>query len=162
MLVALATPRLLAIFTERQVMLTGAAIAPAGIALLCVLIASDPSPRVGRGLLILTWATLGIATSLINTPSARLLRASSDDDNRQAVFTAQFSLSHACFLLTYPIAGWIGAGLSQLTAALVLTCLADASSTPSPTATSPASSAKASTTQTTKSPGKPPTTERPT
>lgn len=124
MLVALTMPRLLAIFTDRQVMLAGAAIAPAGITLLCVLIASDPSPRVGWGLLILTWASLGIATSLINTPSARLLRASSDEGNRQAVFTAQFSLSHACFLLTYPIAGWVGAGLGQLTAALVLACLA--------------------------------------
>ncbi|MEE3849910.1 MFS transporter [Gordonia sp. LSe1-13] len=124
MLVALATPRLLAIFTDRQVMLAGAAIAPAGITQLCVLIASGPSPPVGWGLLILTWAILGIATSLINTPSARLLRASSDEGNRQAVFTAQFSLSHACFLLTYPIAGWVGAGVGQLYAALILSCLA--------------------------------------
>ncbi|WP_078113979.1 MFS transporter [Gordonia sp. IITR100] len=124
MIVALAMPRLLTIGTDRRVMISGAAVVPIGIALLCVLIATDPAPGLGWVLLILTWATLGAATSLINTPSARLLREFSSDSNRPAVFTAQFSLSHACFLLTYPIAGWVGAGLGQLTAALVLACLA--------------------------------------
>lgn len=124
MIVALALPRLLTTGTDRQVMLAGAAVVPAGMVLLCVLIATDPVPRIGWGLLILTWATLGAATSLVTTPSARLLRAFSSDSNRPAVFTAQFSLSHACFLLTYPIAGWVGAGLGHLTAALVLVCLA--------------------------------------
>ena len=35
---------------------------------------------------------------------------------------AQFSLSHACYLLTYPIAGWLGdaAGLQAATAALAV------------------------------------------
>jgi hypothetical protein len=39
------------------------------------------------------------------------------------VFAAQFSLSHACFLLTYPLAGWVG-GLQPapvLVRALLLT-----------------------------------------
>src|SRR5829696_4187633 len=28
--------------------------------------------------------------------------------HRPAVFAAQFELSHACWLLTYPLAGWLG------------------------------------------------------
>lgn len=38
--------------------------------------------------LLIVWAVLGAATSLVNTPSSRLL---------------------ACFLITYPIAGCVGA-----------------------------------------------------
>ena len=40
-----------------------------------------------------------------------------------AAFAAQFSLSHACWLVTYPLAGWLGAvGLGR--AALVLAVVA--------------------------------------
>jgi len=54
------------------------------------------------------------------------LRAQSDSGTRTAVFTAQFSLSHACFLLTYPIAGWLGAAAGQAWAAVTSTVLAAA------------------------------------
>ena len=63
---------------------------------------------------------LGAATSLVLTPSARLLRRASTEDNRPAVFAAQFSLSHACFLLTYPAAGALGAWLGLSVTALIL------------------------------------------
>ena len=44
---------------------------------------------------------------------------------RHSVFAAQFSLSHACWLVTYPLAGWLGAaGLRG--AALVLAVVAAA------------------------------------
>ncbi len=62
----------------------------------------------GWGALILTWIVLGAGTSLINTPSARLLADASTPANRNLVYTAQFALSHACFLVTYPLAGWVG------------------------------------------------------
>jgi DNA-binding transcriptional ArsR family regulator len=45
------------------------------------------------------------------------------------VFTAQFSLSHACFLLTYPIAGWVGAGAGQFAAAITLALVATLAAT---------------------------------
>ena len=70
------------------------------------------------------WGVLGIGTSMISTPSSRLLRRVSTDGTRSYLFTAQFSLSHACFMLTYPVAGWLGAAVGQPTAALVLGGLA--------------------------------------
>ncbi|WP_062378919.1 MFS transporter [Demequina pelophila] len=81
----------------------------------------------GRGwpALLATWALLGVSTSLMNTPSSRLLADASTPENRNLVYTAQFALSHACFLVTYPIAGWIGArSLSLATAALLALALA--------------------------------------
>jgi hypothetical protein len=40
--------------------------------------------------------------------------------DRGAVFAAQFALSHACWLVTYPLAGWIGATAGLSAAALAL------------------------------------------
>ena len=46
-------------------------------------------------------------------------------DELPAAFAAQFSLSHACWLVTYPLAGWLGTvGLG--TAAIVLAVVAAA------------------------------------
>ncbi|WP_406281949.1 MFS transporter [Nocardia sp. NBC_00881] len=119
MLVALLVPRLLITVADRRLMLTGATVIPLGLAAVTVVLAS-PSPRVGWVMLGVLWVALGAGTSMINTPSARLLRAQSEPDNRTSVFAAQFSLSHACFMLTYPIAGWVGASIGQLAATLTL------------------------------------------
>ncbi|MFF0815392.1 MFS transporter [Rhodococcus sp. NPDC003318] len=121
MVVALLVPRLLARASDRAVMLSGAALAPVGLAAAAVL-ALVPSGS--WALLAVAWTALGAATSLVNTPAARLLRAESTTETRTSVFAAQFSLSHACFLVTYPIAGWVGAVTSQFVAATVLTVLA--------------------------------------
>jgi hypothetical protein len=44
------------------------------------------------------------------------LRRSAQPADRPAVFAAQFALSHACWLVTYPLAGWLGtAGGMQAT-----------------------------------------------
>jgi len=69
------------------------------------------------------WVLLGMGTSLVNTPSSRLLADASTPANRNLVYTAQFALSHACFLLTYPIAGWLGA-VNLTGAAVALTLVA--------------------------------------
>lgn len=123
MIVALAIPRLLTGIPDRRLMLTGCAILPVGLAGAALLAALEPGPRAGWMLLVVAWSIMGAGTSLINTPSARLLRAQSDSSNRTAVFTAQFSLSHACFLVTYPIAGWLGAAAGQAWAAVTSTVL---------------------------------------
>ncbi|SUD47585.1 enterobactin exporter EntS [Nocardia otitidiscaviarum] len=102
--VALATPRLLAALGDRRLMLTGTRLLAAGSTAAAAL-----TPLLDWPLLACTWMALGAGTSLVNTPAARLLRAGSPPGDRTAVFTAQFSLSHAAFLLTYPIAGWAGA-----------------------------------------------------
>jgi len=79
-------------------------------------------------LVLAGWFLLGAAYSLSVTPSGRLLRRSSHNDNRPAVFAAQFALSHACWLIAYPLAGWIGATWGQ-GAALAGMCLLSATGT---------------------------------
>lgn len=105
MVVALGMPRLLRRVSDQLVMLLG------GIALPALLTLSILSIGLSQWwLLLILWAFMGAASSLILTPSARILRRASTDDNRPSVFAAQFSLSHLCFLLCYPIAGMVGFG----------------------------------------------------
>ena len=119
MLVALALPRVLERFDERNVMLLGCAVLPVGLLSLAGIVVAPATPLTWSGLLVI-WFVLGAATSSILTPSARLLRRSSDETNRPAVFAAQFSLSHACFIVTYPLAGVLGAVLGLAPTAGVL------------------------------------------
>ncbi|WP_256820658.1 MFS transporter [Dietzia sp. Die43] len=122
MLVALVVPRVLDKIADRPVMLTGSAVIPVALAASAPVM--DLPPGGGQWTLLLAlWAVLGAATSLILTPSARLLRRASDQVSRPAVFAAQFSLSHACFMLTYPIAGVLGAMLGLPQTALILSAL---------------------------------------
>jgi hypothetical protein len=69
------------------------------------------------------WAVAGFGFSLTQTPIGRILNRSADEADRPALFAAQFALSHACWLVTYPLAGWVGvwAGLSPV--ALILAAL---------------------------------------
>ena len=119
MLVALALPRVLERFDDRNVMLLGCAVLPVGLLSLAGIVVAPATPLTWSGLLVI-WFVLGAATSSILTPSARLLRRSSDETNRPAVFAAQFSLSHACFIVTYPLAGILGAVLGLAPTAGVL------------------------------------------
>jgi MFS family permease len=123
MIVALSAPKVLDRFGDRPVMLTGAAVIPlvlAGAAAMTLL----GVPGTGWWLLLGLWFLLGAANSTILTPSARLLRDASTEETRPYVFTAQFSLSHACYILTYPLAGWVGAVAGLGWAALALTIIA--------------------------------------
>ncbi|NNH75879.1 MFS transporter [Nocardia uniformis] len=115
MMVALSAPRVLSAIGDRRLMFTGSRVLPLGL-----VAAAVAAPLANWPLLAGTWFVLGAGTSMITMPAARLLRANSTPDNRASVFTAQFSLSHAAFLLTYPIAGWLGAvaGLFSTAAAL--------------------------------------------
>ena len=115
MLVALALPSVLERLPERRVMLAGAALIALGL-LAGLLLASRYAT------LLPLWFVLGLGYSLAQTPSGRLLRRSSSEADRPALFAAQFALSHACWLITYPLAGWLGArfGLGVSFAALGL------------------------------------------
>ncbi|EMM6204878.1 MFS transporter [Pseudomonas aeruginosa] len=124
MLVALILPRLLDRLDDRKVMLAGGGILVAGL-FLGILLPSYPS-------LLVLWLLLGAGYSLAQTPSGRVLRRSSSTQDRPALFAAQFALSHACWLITYPLAGWVGAnwgmtasfvGLSLLALAALLVSL---------------------------------------
>lgn len=127
MAVALSTPRLLAILPDRRFMLAGSAVLPLGL----IAAALPPLlPHTAGGIVLAsTWLLLGAGTSMISTPSARLLRAQTEPADRTAVFTAQFSLSHACFLVTYPIAGKLGALAGLPTTAIALAALATLAAT---------------------------------
>ncbi|MHA3024499.1 MFS transporter [Mycobacterium sp. BMJ-28] len=117
---ALLIPRLLGALPERTVMLTGAGLAAAGLTLTAGALISGLA---GWTVLAVLWTALGAATSMVNTPAGRVLRRNAGAD-RTAVFTAQFSLSHAGFLITYPVAGWVGATVDQGAAAAILAILA--------------------------------------
>lgn len=122
MAVALVLPRLLDRLADRAVMLAGAfALAPA---LAGVAVALAFPDGLTWALLLGLWLLLGAANSLILTPSARLLRRATVERERPAVFAAQFSLSHACYLLTYPLAGAVGAISGTWVAAGVLAVVA--------------------------------------
>jgi len=62
----------------------------------------------------------------VQTPTGRLLRRSAHEGDRPAIFGAQFALSHACWLIAYPLAGWMGGafGLSAAFAGLAVIALA--------------------------------------
>ena len=49
--------------------------------------------------LLAIWFLIGVGSSLVQTPGGRLLRRSAHEEDRPALFAAQFALSHACWLL---------------------------------------------------------------
>ena len=105
--VALLLPRVLDGVTERTVMLTGAGVLLGGITGAIALSTAETGGWRWAAALVV-WAVIGMGTGLILMPVGRVLRRSSRASDRPAVFAAQFSLSHACWLLAYPIAGWLG------------------------------------------------------
>jgi MFS family permease len=113
MLAAFLLPRILDRLQDRPVMIGGAALMVAGVALV---------PLVGSlAALIALWAAIGFGFSLTQTPIGRIINRSAREADRGAVFAAQFALSHACWLVTYPLAGWIGAGAGAGLSAAAIT-----------------------------------------
>lgn len=118
MAAALALPRLLETTPDRAVMLAGAA----ALTLLtlghgALLTMSEPLPWAG---FLALWAVSGLAWSATLTPGGRLLRRSARKEDRPDVFTAQFALSHLCWLVAYPVAGWLGAAAGMGAALIAL------------------------------------------
>ncbi|WP_346986729.1 MFS transporter [Agrococcus sp. ARC_14] len=120
MLVALALPRLLDRIPERTVMLAGAATVSLGLAGVTAALFAVPPWALLLGL----WAVLGAGNAAILTAAPRLVRRNASTPERPAAFAAQFSLSHACFILTYPLAGALGATVGLAWGALVLAGIA--------------------------------------
>jgi predicted MFS family arabinose efflux permease len=103
MLAAVSLPRLLEWVSDRVAMLAGAAVMGFGVL----------SIRSGPGLIgmLPIWFAIGLGWSLVQTPAGRLVNRSASAGDRAAYFSAQFALSHAAWLLAYPIAGQLGVRL---------------------------------------------------
>lgn len=116
MIAALALPGLLERVPDRRAMLAGATVLAVGLLVGMAV--------TGYGWLLPLWLVLGLGYSLAQTPSGRLLRRSAHQEDRPALFAAQFALSHACWLVTYPLAGWLSANADSSTTFLVMGCVA--------------------------------------
>ena len=112
MIAALALPKLLSKLTDRRVMLSGVGLLVVGM--------FSGTLMMGQNSLMALWFVLGLGYSAALTPSGRLLWRSSHQEDRPALFAAQFALSHVSWLVFYPLAGWLGAHYSMTVAFAVL------------------------------------------
>jgi H+ antiporter protein len=123
MLAALLLPRLLDNRPDRPVMIGGAAVLVTsllGLSLISLIYDTQWVP------LLAGWLIIGIGYSFVLTPSGRLLKRSAHAEDRPAVYAAQFALSHACWLVTYPLSGWLITVAGPTTAFATLAILAAA------------------------------------
>jgi H+ antiporter protein len=116
MLAAFTLPKILDKFPDRQVMMIGTALLVVGL-------------FAGIGLtnyyaLLALWFVLGIGHSVAQTPTGRLIRKSAASQDRSALFAAQFAFSHACWLITYPLVGWLSTDLGTMYAFIPMAGLA--------------------------------------
>ncbi|MFD9859206.1 MFS transporter [Streptomyces alboflavus] len=118
---ALALPRVLDRIAARTVMMTGAGVLVGGTTAAVTLIATDLATWTGTAVI---WTVIGIGMALIITPTGKVLRASVGRNAIPEAFAAQFSLSHLAWLITYPVAGWLGTSTGLTAAWSVLAVLA--------------------------------------
>lgn len=123
LLAALALPRILDRVAARTVMATGAGVLVGGTAAAVTLASAGLATWTGTAI---AWALIGIGMALVITPTGKVLRASVEPNAIPGVFAAQFSLSHLAWLITYPIAGWLGTNTGFAAAWSVLAALAAA------------------------------------
>ncbi len=112
MIAALSLPRVLNHISDRTVMLSGAIIMSLGLMTIWL------SPDFVT--LLAIWFMIGLGLSLVQTPSGRIVNQSSAPTDRPSYFSAQFALSHACWMLAYPVAGQLGHLIGIETTALML------------------------------------------
>jgi MFS family permease len=124
---ALTVPRLLERWRDRTVMLRAAG--GLAVALLGAVAVTTLLDDARWSALLVVWAALGAASSLVLTPAGRLLRRSARPGDLPALFAADFSLSHACWLLCYPLAGWLATQTDMATTLGVLAAVTVAATT---------------------------------
>jgi MFS family permease len=108
MLVALGLPKLARRIPDRSFMLGGGVLL--GLGMFGGLL------KPGLAGLLPLWMVLGAGSSLVQTPAGRLIVRSSQEGDRPAYYAAQFALSHACWLVAYPLAGYLSAAADLDTA----------------------------------------------
>ncbi|QZN84201.1 MFS transporter [Cellulomonas sp. C5510] len=104
--VAVLLPCVLARRPERAVVLGGVGALTLGTAA----VAAGLTIRGTAGLAVVgaLFALVGAGWAAAETPVGRVVARSVGQGEQPAVFAAQFSLSHACWLVTYPLAGALG------------------------------------------------------
>lgn len=118
MILALSLGAVLARISEKLLMLGGAAVLSA----CCVLIAVSVNLPAGRAAFVFTglvWLVIGVGWAAVEVPVGRILKRSVANEDLPAVFVAQFSFQHMCWLVCYPLTGWLG-DVSLTLAAVVL------------------------------------------
>jgi MFS family permease len=114
MLAALTVPRVLDRLPDRPIMLFGSVVMAVGLGLIYT--------RPGFGAVLPIWCLIGVGWSLVQTPAGRVVNRSARPADRSAYFSAQFALSHLCWLIFYPVAGQLGSRIGIETTALLLAC----------------------------------------
>jgi MFS family permease len=112
MLAALSVPRLVEHVSDKALMITGAFVMGAGV----LAIGGGP----GLAAMLPVWFAIGFGWSLVQTPAGRVVTRSARATDRAAYFSAQFALSHACWLVAYPLAGQLGARYGIDVTALIM------------------------------------------
>ncbi|MFN3236421.1 MAG: MFS transporter [Pseudomonadales bacterium] len=112
MAVALAVPKLLEFMRARTIMLAGVIVGL--LATACLWFAPDFL----QFCVILGFVGAGL--SLAQTPVGSVITQSSNAVDRPAYFSAQFSLSHLCWMFAYPLVGYLGAEFTVPVAGLMI------------------------------------------
>jgi H+ antiporter protein len=121
MIAALLLPRLLDRVPDRPVMVGGALLM---VLTLLTLAGEVAALGLEWSYLLGAWLLVGLGYSAVLTSSGRLLRRSAHAEDRPALFAAQFALSHACWLVTYPLSGWLMTQFGPVVALGLLAALA--------------------------------------
>ncbi|HCS64872.1 MAG TPA: MFS transporter [Cellvibrio sp.] len=116
MLAALYLPRILEHKSDKTVMISGATLLS-----MCLFLGAFASSYF---LLLLVWLIMGIGYSIAQTPTGRLIRKSARSEDRTALFAAQFTYSHTCWLLTYPLVGWLSSNFGAMFAFIPMAIIA--------------------------------------
>lgn len=121
MAAAFLLPRLLDRLADRPVMVAGAWLMVAGLVALATAALTGGLSWPG---LLAAWLLVGFGYSTVQTPTGRLLRRSAHTEDRPALFAAQFALSHACWLVCYPLSGWLMTAFGAVPTLLSLAAVA--------------------------------------
>ena len=103
-LAALSVPKLLTIISDKKLMLMGSLVIVVSFYAFALWIKFY---EISWSVLILTWIISGIGYSCVLTPVGRIIRKCSNGSDFSQLYAAQFSLSHACWLMMYPFSGWV-------------------------------------------------------
>lgn len=116
MLVSLALPYLLHKLQISSSLLIG------GMLLVLGLLTAASQPNWIFFLVI--WFFLGAGLAFIQVPAGSLVRMSCNPSDSVAYFSAQFSLSHLCWMLAYPLSGFLSSWLTMPQTFLVMGIIA--------------------------------------